>query len=43
MPQAEQRSSDAKLYLVQVGGAPVASYDGEIAGLTATRPAKGER
>jgi subtilisin family serine protease len=41
--RAEAPSTDTQLYLVQVAGAPVASYDGDVAGLAATRPADGKR
>ena len=42
--QAEQQLADTtQLYVVQVAGDPVASYDGDIAGLAATRPAKGKK
>ena len=40
--QAADSGSNA-LYLVQVAGAPVASYAGDIAGLPATKPAEGQQ
>jgi subtilisin family serine protease len=36
-------ATGTQLYLVQVAGAPVASYDGGIAGLAATRPTPGSK
>jgi subtilisin family serine protease len=35
--------SSAKVYIVQLAGAPVATYDGSVRGLAATRPAAGTR
>ena len=35
--------SETATYIVQVQGAPIASYTGEISGLAATRPAKGKK
>jgi hypothetical protein len=41
--QAEAPSTGTQLYLVQVAGAPVASYNGDVAGLAATRPVEGKK
>ena len=40
---SKQLADTTSLYVVQVAGDPVASYDGDIAGLAATRPAKGQK
>jgi subtilisin family serine protease len=40
---ATAESATSSLYLVQVVGAPLASYDGSIADLAATKPAAGEQ
>ncbi len=40
---AGAQSAQRKPYIVQLGTAPVAAYEGGITGLTATRPAAGQR
>lgn len=39
-PAAKQRQ---KVYIIQMGGEPIASYQGSISGLAATKPNRGER
>jgi hypothetical protein len=42
--QAEQQNNDVtSLYIVQLVDEPLASYDGGVAGLAATRPAQGQK
>ena len=36
-------ATTSKVYIVQLAGAPLATYDGNVSGLTATRPAAGAR
>jgi len=36
-------AAEAATYIVQVAGAPIASYTGGVAGIAATRPAQGDR
>lgn len=40
---AGAQNAQRKPYIVQLGVAPVAAYEGGISGLTATRPAQGQR
>ena len=40
---AASADTGAQLYIVQVAGAPIASYTGDVKGFKATKPAKGQK
>ena len=40
---AQQETSSSTVYIVQVAGAPIASYTGDVPGYAATKPAKGKK
>lgn len=42
-PATAQKATSSSVYIVQMKGNPVISYDGEVAGYKATKPGKGQK
>ncbi len=43
IPAAVQKVTTSSIYIVQMEGAPVVSYEGDVAGYKATKPGKGQK